>query len=146
MEKEEFVKLSEELNESMDNIKKDIKAKATKEDIETKFNELNDKFGDLVKSEDYKTQVELAETQQKQLDTIAADIKTITEGGTKGTEGKSVMKQVVIFIDTDHAELMKEINEELIKWDGDNIDLIFNQSMNDIELIFSCMVIIKDCR
>ena len=96
MDEKELKKLSDSLNKSIDDIKKDIEAKATKEDIELKFTELNDKFGDLVKSEDFKKQSEDFEKQQEQLDEIATQIKSMSEKGQKAIKsGADQLKEVL---------------------------------------------------
>lgn len=92
MDEKELKKLSEELNKSIDDIKKDIEAKATKEDIDAKFTEITDKFGDLVKSEDFTKQ-------QEQLDSIATDIKGMKEK-TVDTE-KSFKGQIKDVLESD---------------------------------------------
>ena len=102
MEKEELKKLTDELNSNVADLKKDIDNKATKEDIEAKFTELNDKFGEMAKAED-------TGKMQEQLDSIATNIKKMTEGSGGSTE-KSTFKQLKDTLESDKfKETLKDI-------------------------------------
>jgi len=55
------------------------------------------------------------------------------------------MKQVIILEDVDTTVLQDKINKELKNYNSDNTELQFTQSLNENELIYACMIVIKNC-
>ena len=57
------------------------------------------------------------------------------------------MKQVVVIgASCQEQDIQDKINEELKKWSPEDTEIEFKMCMNEDEVLYSALIIIKDCR
>ena len=56
------------------------------------------------------------------------------------------MEVIVIGAHPSESKIQNEINEVLKKYSPENVEIQFKMAMNDNEVLYSALIIIKDCR